>query len=283
MTDSALLLRLPREQDGRMDDDEEGQAPLGANIDWDSVARYHDAYVRTELDVRFFLQRARAVGGPILEMMCGTGRVTIPLAEAGFPVTAVDSSAGLLARLRSKLAGRDLAVEVVEGDARTVRLGRQFRLVLVAFHSFSELLGPGDRRRAMAALREHLAPGGHLLLTLHNPAVRAAAAHRDWRELGRFALEPGVTLEIATRWEVNGPAQRVHGVQRYRELHDDGRCVKDVSLPITFDLVTLDEALALAWEVGLRLAHVCGDYAGGLYDAVRSPFLILDLVRPDAA
>src|SRR3990170_4759916 len=73
-------------------------AQLAKNIDWNRVASYYDAYVRTDLDLSFFLKHARESDGPLLELMCGPGRITMPLVEAGYDVTGIDSSSGLLDR-----------------------------------------------------------------------------------------------------------------------------------------------------------------------------------------
>lgn len=262
-----------------MTGDADQQAALAKNIDWDSVARYYDAYVRTDVDLSFFLQQARAAGGPILEVMCGTGRLTVPLAEAGFSVTALDSSAELLARLRSKLADRHPQVRVIEADARTFDLGQQFPFVFVGFHSFAELLGRSARSRAMATIRKHVASGGRFVLTLHNPPIRVAAAHADWRSMGRFALEPGVSLEVSSRWNVDREVARIAGVQRYRELDERGHCMKELYLPIVFDLITPAEVRDLAEEAGFEIADVFGDYAGAAFDGSRSPFAIFNLRR----
>ncbi len=54
-------------------------------------------------DVRFYVDLALEVGGPVLELGCGTGRVLIPIARSGVSITGVDGSAGVLARCRSKL------------------------------------------------------------------------------------------------------------------------------------------------------------------------------------
>jgi len=69
-----------------------------APIDYDRVADVYDLYVTSDLDVGFYIQEAGKVRGKVLELMCGTGRVSIPLLEAGVDLTCVDASAGMLAR-----------------------------------------------------------------------------------------------------------------------------------------------------------------------------------------
>jgi SAM-dependent methyltransferase len=251
-----------------------------SDIDWDTVAPYYDAYVRTSLDVPYFLDRAKESGGPVLELMCGTGRLTLPLAEAGHDVTGVDRSAALLARLRAKLGPRTAHVRLVLADVRSMSIGRTFPLVFVGFHSFAEILGSGARRRAMAAIRPHVAPGGRLILTLHNPPVRAANAHVAWRSMGTFPLDDGTgrSVEVSSRWRVDLARARVHGDQRYREIARSGEPGKESSVPITFDLVSVAEVRSLAMGAGLDVRSILGDYGGASFDPASSPFAIFELV-----
>ena len=71
-----------------------------ALIDYDLVADVYDLYVTSDLDIDFYLEEAGKVQGRILELMCGTGRVSIPLLGAGVDLTCVDASEGMLARLK---------------------------------------------------------------------------------------------------------------------------------------------------------------------------------------
>ena len=73
------------------------------------IADVYDAFVSSQYDVPFFIEEAKKAGGEVLELMAGTGRLTIPLLEAGIPLTCLDFSAEMLAVLRDKLAARGLA------------------------------------------------------------------------------------------------------------------------------------------------------------------------------
>jgi SAM-dependent methyltransferase len=252
-------------------------APSGSvpprNVDWDAVAPYYDAYVRATFDVPYFLDLARRAHGPVLELMCGTGRLTLPLVEAGHEVTGVDASPALLARLAAKLREHGLTARLVESDVRTFALGREFALVFVGFHAFAEVLGADERARAMRAIRPHVAPGGTLALAMHNPPVRAANVHDDRRTMGTFPLGEG-TLEVSSRWRIEGT--RVHGLQRFRELDRAGGLVGNLEVPIAFDLVPPEELVESASRVGLRLRRVLGDYDGAPFDPAASPFAVLE-------
>ena len=86
-------------------------APDGIRYDA-YVANLYDTYIDTTFDVPFFLNETKSVSGKVLELMSGTGRVSIPLIEAGVQLTCVDNSAEMLAVLREKLVRMRLSASV---------------------------------------------------------------------------------------------------------------------------------------------------------------------------
>lgn len=123
-------------------------------------------------DVEFYLDSARRFGGPILELGTGTGRVLIPLADAGHEVVGVDLSRPMLDRAAAKLRERPeptSRVRLVEGDMTSFDLDQQFALALVPARSFQHVVTPEGQRLALNCIRRHLLPGGHLILDLFDP------------------------------------------------------------------------------------------------------------------
>ena len=131
------------------------------------------AYVERTQDVAFYIDVARAAGGPVLELGCGTGRVLLPTAREGVEITGLDRSAGMLARLRDKLAlePRDVRerVAIVEADMRELDLGRRFKLVTIPFRGIQHQITVDDQLAVLHGIRKHLAPGGRLAFDVFNP------------------------------------------------------------------------------------------------------------------
>jgi ubiquinone/menaquinone biosynthesis C-methylase UbiE len=126
-------------------------------------------------DAAFYAQLARGIGGPVLEVACGTGRIALALAERGFGVTGVDISDGMLAIAQRKRAALPAAARdrltLVAQDMCVLNLGRRFGCVVVAFRSFQHLLTVDLQHAALAAIRRHLAPNGRLALHLFDPRL----------------------------------------------------------------------------------------------------------------
>jgi SAM-dependent methyltransferase len=108
--------------------------------------------------------------GTLLDLGCGTASHDVHFAAMGFEVTGVDLSATMLDGARAKLPGHDF----LQGDVRTVRLGRRFDSVVSLFHVMSYLPTQADLAAAIATAAEHLKDGGRLVLDFwHGPAVEA--------------------------------------------------------------------------------------------------------------
>jgi SAM-dependent methyltransferase len=112
--------------------------------------------------------RHRPGAQSVLDLGCGTGRHALLLAERGYRMTGVDLSEEMLKVARASSSGQSF----VQGDVRSVRLGKTFDVVLSLFHVMSYQTTNGDLRAALSTVREHLAPGGLFVFDCwYGPAV----------------------------------------------------------------------------------------------------------------
>ena len=93
------------------------------STDYDSWAElYDEVYSYVDYDIAFYLQKYKELGGKVLEIGCGTGRVTIPMMEAGADITAIDYSQKMLEQLESKAGDIDAPIEIILQDVRSLYL-----------------------------------------------------------------------------------------------------------------------------------------------------------------
>jgi SAM-dependent methyltransferase len=162
-------------------------------------------------DVPFYASMASAAGG-LLELGCGSGRVLLPCARAidgGGPVTGVDRSPAMLDLARRRAAGEGLAgqVELVEGDLRSVRLGRRFPLVTIPFRTLFHLRTDDEWLAALATVHAHLAEGGVLAGDVSVPDPDLLAAGEALSFTGEFELPDGGRVAVWDYWSVDLTAQ----------------------------------------------------------------------------
>ncbi|MDX6506418.1 MAG: hypothetical protein QOG06_1062 [Gaiellaceae bacterium] len=158
---------------------------------YDKIARIYDPWSRSVVeDVPFYVEEAVRAGGPVLELGVGTGRIAVPIAAAGVHVVGVDTSAGMLevARERAELAGAAALVDLRQGDMRDPPIEGAFALVAIPFRSLLHMESDSDRRSALQAVRERLAPAGRFVFDVFTPgADDIADTHGRWLE-----REPGI-------------------------------------------------------------------------------------------
>ena len=221
----------------------------------------YDAFYRAGLpqyagDVEFYADLGRQVGGAVLELACGTGRVTLSLAEAGLEVTGLDSSEGMLSMARRKASSLPEAARqrltLVQQDMTRLDLDRQFGLVFIPFRSFQHILTIDLQKQVLGALRRHLAPGGRVALHLFDPRLDLL--------VDETLRPPGVagTSEASgrrysaevTETRFDYAAQIRRDLWRYQELGDDGRTLREET-----------REMALRWTYRWELHHLlalCG-------------------------
>lgn len=117
-------------------------------------------------DVEFYLGRLRSCTGRVLEPAVGTGRVMIPLLEAGMEVEGIDNSPEMLGICHARCAERGLEPVLHEGDMRSLSLPQRYEAIIVPAGSFLLIERREESLGTLKRFREHLLPGGRLILDL---------------------------------------------------------------------------------------------------------------------
>jgi len=149
----------------------------------------------SEPDASFLLALARETGGPLLDLGCGTGRLTIPLAQDGFEVVGLDIVPEMLAHAREKASG--LPITWVEGDVRTFALDRQFKLIFEGGAVFMHQLSNADQVAYLERVRAHLAPGGRVVLCVFFPQLQRLETNLEEQEWFSYTDEQGRAVRVS--------------------------------------------------------------------------------------
>ncbi len=275
------LILWARRVEPCVDDSKTGAARAerpGGNLNlYEATADYYDfdtdcvAAFENFRDIPFFLDQARLARGPVLEIGCGTGRVTIPVAAAGFEIHGIDLSDAMLKRCREKLARLDPAIRsrisIEKQDMRDFRVDRRFDLVIVPFNTFQGLLTEADALSCLSSIESHLTTTGRLILTLSSPEHLAGAAIHHvtgeetlWETDDSSTAEEKLSARIANRvvdWD--GGIQYFE-LRIYRTL-GEGPTTR-VSDSFALRYYTESRIRSLLASCGFEILEAYGDYAG---------------------
>ncbi len=247
------------------------------SLDYSLISDLYDSYVTTTLDVPFFLDQARGCR-EVLELMSGTGRVSIPLLEAGVQLTCVDSNPAMLARLRAKVEARGLRADTREMDVCALDIGRRFDLILLPFHSFAEIVAPSAQQMALGAICNHLEAGGRFVCPLHNPVARLKLADGTIHTRGSFSAGPnGETLVLSSTETFDEIPGVVRGTQFYELFDKDGHQLEQRQVDLQFYLHTPESFGNLVKKAGFKTKAIYGDYSCGAFREQESQFMIFVL------
>jgi SAM-dependent methyltransferase len=132
-------------------------------------------------DVPFYLELARKAaeqGEPVLELGCGTGRVTVPIAQAGVEIVGLDNAPAMLDVARRKAEAAGIDIRWITDDMANFRLEQRFGLVIIPYRSFLHLLTEADQLACLSRVYEHLRPGGRFALNFFVPPIAIPGSER---------------------------------------------------------------------------------------------------------
>ena len=181
-------------------------------------------------DVAFYRDAAREFGDPVLELGCGTGRITMALAEAGKRITGLDLSARMMERAVKKRAEMPVEarerVHLVQGDMVEFDLGEKFRLVIIPFRPFQHLLEVQQQVDCLDCVRKHLAPGGRLILDVFQTDAERMHDPVHMREMPitEYKTADGREVKISERTTAFHRAEQRNDVEMIFSIkHKGGR------------------------------------------------------------
>jgi SAM-dependent methyltransferase len=224
--------------------------------------RHYDAkYTWLRKDIPFYIGQARKYGDPVLELACGTGRITIPLAEKGLRVTGIDLSPEMLAEARKKAAEKGLAISWVEADIRDFSLPRKYNLILFPFNSIAHLTEPWDLEACFKRVRRHLSGRGRFIIQMFNPDLKILQRGPARRHVAaRYPDPDGRGIVTITESNHYDRATQMNHLKWEFSLGKK-RWTEDLDMRIYFPR----EMDALLMHNGFRIEHKYGDFD-------RSPF-----------
>ncbi|MBO0779079.1 MAG: class I SAM-dependent methyltransferase [Ktedonobacteraceae bacterium] len=236
--------------------------------EYDLIAPFYDVeHAHFSEDLDMYINFAGLCGGNVLELACGSGRVLLPLAEEGYEVTGVDSSAAMLDIARQRLREEGLleCCTLVQQDMRDLHLDQKFRMAIIALGSFAHITTRTDQQKVLANIRAHLSPGGLFILDISN------ADARYMEELSGQLLHQG-------SWQTGQDSVLTHFVSpasssdrhlleltHFYDQHRQGGPVERTVITSHLYLFERGEIELLLEQAGFAMKDIYGDHELGPY------------------
>ncbi len=244
--------------------------------DYDPIAPFYDReHAQFDEDLDMYSNFAELAGGKILELACGSGRVMLPLAQQGYMVTGVDTSARMLALAQENIeqAGLTTRCTLVQQDMRDLHLNQKFRLAFIALGSFGHMTTRSDQKRTLASLRAHLSPGATCIIDVSNDDVRYMEdMSGQLLHQGTWQMEDG---DYFTHFVSPASDTRQHLLEltHFYEQYPQGGLVQRTTVTTTLYLFERSEMELLLEQAGFTVKNVYGDYDLSRYE-LESPRMI---------
>jgi ubiquinone/menaquinone biosynthesis C-methylase UbiE len=238
---------------------------------YDTIARFYDAENDEMIDdLDLYSDLADEIGGPVLDVGCGSGRVMLHLAREGQRVVGVDFSEVMLARGRRKL---DVMPDVkplvtfVKGDVLTADLPGPFKFIIVPYNGLMHFNEQGQQLAALRRFCSLLDDDGVLIMDLPNAGEAFGTQDDGTIALERMFTEPesGHLVMQQSFSTLNRISQQLHVTWIYDEITDDGT-VKRTLAPLLLRFVFAGEMDLLLAAAGLRRVDVYGDYFRAVFE-----------------
>ena len=195
----------------------------------------------------------------ILELCCGTGRLTIPIAKERYAITGVDFTPSMLAQAKTKALEAGLTIPFIEADIRTLDLQEQFDLIFIPFNSIHHLYQNDDLFQALQCVKNHLKEDGLLLFDCFNPNIRyIVEAEKEQQQIASYTTQDGraVVIKQTMRYESKTQINRI-------EWHYFINGAFDSVQNLDFRLYFPQELDAYLERCGFSILHKFGDFEQG--------------------
>jgi SAM-dependent methyltransferase len=230
---------------------------------------YDDIYGDLTNDIPFYLNMLN--DDPtisVLELGCGTGRVTVPLSQEGPNVTGLDNSEHMLKKLRSKICESSYQPTIIQADMIRFNLGKTFDLILIPYRGFQSLTTVKEQEICLKSINKSLKKNGRVIINLF-PPIRAMFDQKEdvnylVKEVTNGRNSNKHTISHRTNFDQTN--QIVHSsinivVSEFNQIKS--------SHWLSFDLryLYLNEAAYLFQNNGFKILDLFGDYNGGSFNS----------------
>ncbi|MCK5051979.1 MAG: class I SAM-dependent methyltransferase [Candidatus Cloacimonetes bacterium] len=233
-------------------------------MNWNDHAKYYDwefelICTKQREDIRIWKALTNEFGGPILELCCGSGRITQELVNDGHHIFAIDNSIEMLDILKAKNLPN---LEILKSDMTTFKLDRRFKFAIISYSSFQQLLTLEEQIKCLSNIHDHLEDGGVLAMDI-NP--RICEGEEILLRTHSYTAEYPINNSIVTMYtshSIDRINQIKHWRDEYLEIAENGE-ERKTYVDISLKECSKDYMKLLFEKSNFEIINIYGDFDKG--------------------
>ncbi len=238
-------------------------------FEWDAIAEYYDLVFDQTDDVVFWQKLTQQLGSPVLELSCGNGRLTFPIAETGVAIVGIDIAKDMLKvgakklKKLSKVAQR--RVTLVHADEISFNLHKKFQTIICPSHFWP--ITEKEQVMFFESMTRHLSPEGYLVIDLNN--VLEPTGDWDIHKIKTFKQLPKLGFTLVRETFVHGNAKtKIAKIIHFLDRVYPNGTIKRIVTERTERHYTQRDMMALLSKHGFNTVRTYGDYQFGPWSEV---------------
>lgn len=222
----------------------------------------YDAINFFSFDLGFYKKWCGSRTGSVLELCCGTGRLTIPLKKAGLDITGLDLSDSMLETARAKAGKEHLDLLFLRDDMRRFSVDKKYSAIFIPFNSLQDIYSVEDVESTLNNVRAHLEPDGLFLFDVFNPSIHLMVQReKEFTEAFDFKTSSGKRITVRERCKYDAAAQ-INRVRWYFDI-EGTESIEEFNMRCYFPL----ELDALLKYNHFEVLHKFGTFEEGSFDS----------------
>jgi ubiquinone/menaquinone biosynthesis C-methylase UbiE len=170
----------------------------------------------------------------ILELCCGTGRLTIPIAKAGYDITGVDFTISMLEHAKIKTKNEGLEIDFIEADIRTLNIPEQYDFIFIPFNSIHHLYQNEDLFKTFEVVKKHLKKDGLFIFDCYNPNIEyIVEASKDTNKIAEYITKDGRKIIIKQNMQYENATQ-INRIKWHYYINDKFDSIQNMDMRLYF-------------------------------------------------
>lgn len=228
-------------------------------------------------DVNYYTELAKRTGGPVLELGCGTGRVSLAIAREGIQVFGIDQSDSMLTQAKRKAMdlGLNGRVQWIQANMAEFKLDQKFPLIIIPYRSFLHLTTVREQILTLQRIRKHLLDQGLFAFNVFVPDPEEMAMEGTQRFRGAFPIPgTGETVEIYDTTTFDHFHQLAYVQRYYERFSKEGVSLERIRTQMKFRYIYPTELEHLLTLCGFRIVKRYGTFSGEVFHAESKELII---------